>query len=226
MARLKWGDLNERQQQYMEIIFNLDQGLERYYRLPPTQRPAWDNPPASVWRWLPYEKGLWRKLEEAGLRDQGTGSTFEALEKRKLIESSAKGIKLTDQGRALVRDAKGLQAHKALPAGTLQEWHWRALAHAYRCGEQGITEWPRGIGDATVRRLEDYKVKGEYKPLIAYNLIPCDPYQRLKPFSYTQYETATTCNLLCITPFGAQYYRENWARYREMYPDVDAPQPK
>ena len=30
---------------------------------------------------------------------------------------------------------------------------------------------------------------------------------------------------LCITDFGREYYRENWQRYKEMYPEVDAPQP-
>ncbi len=28
-----------------------------------------------------------------------------------------------------------------------------------------------------------------------------------------------------LSPFGEQYYRDNWQRYREMYPEVDAPRP-
>jgi len=28
-----------------------------------------------------------------------------------------------------------------------------------------------------------------------------------------------------LTPFGEQFYRENWQCYRELYPDVDAPAP-
>ena len=113
---------------------------------------------------------------------------------------------------------------KSLPAGTLQEWHWKALAHAYKCGDLGIMEWPRGIGDRTVRRLEDYKVKGEEKALIAYVLIPCEPYQRQNWISH-QYETVTSRNLLRITDFGKLFYKEHWQHYREMYPDVDAPEP-
>lgn len=30
---------------------------------------------------------------------------------------------------------------------------------------------------------------------------------------------------LRLTPFGEQYYRDNWQRYRELYPEVDAPKP-
>jgi hypothetical protein len=30
---------------------------------------------------------------------------------------------------------------------------------------------------------------------------------------------------LRITPFGETYYRREWARYRALYPEVDAPEP-
>jgi hypothetical protein len=30
---------------------------------------------------------------------------------------------------------------------------------------------------------------------------------------------------LRLTPFGEEYYRENWQRYRKLYPEVDAPEP-
>jgi hypothetical protein len=30
---------------------------------------------------------------------------------------------------------------------------------------------------------------------------------------------------LRLTPFGEQYYRENWQRYRNLYLEVDAPEP-
>jgi hypothetical protein len=30
---------------------------------------------------------------------------------------------------------------------------------------------------------------------------------------------------LRLTPFGEEYYHDNWQRYRELYPEVDAPEP-
>jgi len=37
--------------------------------------------------------------------------------------------------------------------------------------------------------------------------------------------TTNVRDVLCTTEFGKQYYRENWARYKELYPDVEAPEP-
>lgn len=54
-------------------------------------------------------------------------------------------------------------------------------------------------------RLRDYIVKGVEKGLII--------------------ETRYAEGGLIITEFGKQYYRENWQKYRELYPDVDAPEP-
>jgi hypothetical protein len=36
-----------------------------------------------------------------------------------------------------------------------------------------------------------------------------------------------TLDIHCIklTSFGEQHYKENWARYRELYPEVEAPEP-
>lgn len=33
---------------------------------------------------------------------------------------------------------------------------------------------------------------------------------------------ASERSVLRITDFGREYYRENWQRYRDLYPDVDA----
>ena len=30
---------------------------------------------------------------------------------------------------------------------------------------------------------------------------------------------------LVITEYGKQFYRENWQKYKELYPDVKAPKP-
>lgn len=230
-----WEKLNKRQKFYLKSIFDLDQSTEANMKWLAAR--GLSHTPARVWRWIPYNAGrayLQTLIENAGYRDAGTGSTFEALRKRGLIllryepgslRQPIIYVQVTRQGRALIREAFGLEAPKSLPAGTLQEWHWKALAHAYQCGDQGILEWPRGIGDRTVRRLEDYKIKGEEKALIAYVLIPCEPYQRQNWISH-RYETATSRNLLRITDFGKLFYEECWEHYREMYPDVDAPDPR
>jgi hypothetical protein len=71
------------------------------------------------------------------LQDEGTGSTFDALERRGLIickytwerknreqaEERFLMVQITKEGRKLVRSATGEQSKKALPVGTLREWH-------------------------------------------------------------------------------------------------------
>jgi len=121
-------------------------------------------------------------------------------------------VQITKEGRKVVREALHIKAPKALSVGTLREWHWRALCRAYVRGEQGMG-YDSDTGDDfgyvswnTCLRLRDYKVHGEEKPLIREG-------RRGESFA------------LIITDFGKQYYRDNWQRYRELYPDVDAPAP-
>ncbi len=108
--KVTWSDLNERQQQYMLIIYEHDQiqesnakSLMRFY-----QRSI----PADQWRWIEYSgmyddnSYLKRDLKKAKLVDSGTGSTFEALRERGLIlvkYDASVLIRLTTPGRALVR---------------------------------------------------------------------------------------------------------------------------
>jgi hypothetical protein len=84
-------------------------------------------------------------LRTAGLVDPGTGSTFEALERRGYIvyrhtgfpEDPLVSIQITPAGRKLVRPALSIQLPKRLPTGSLREWHWRALALAYAARQSG-----------------------------------------------------------------------------------------
>jgi len=184
-----WADLNKRQQTYLRAVFEVDQAQEATIKHM-TARGDWVSAPASEWRWMPYNAAgaaLLRKIQDAGYQDPGTGSTFQALERRGLVlckyEPGSLGgpilcVQITKAGRKMVRDALGLTAPKTLPAGTLREWHWKALVHAYQAGEAGVGEWPRGIGRNTVIRLEEYRVKGQERPLIAWTTIPCEPYLR------------------------------------------------
>jgi hypothetical protein len=220
-----WESLNERQQEYMKAIYQIDQQQEAYEK----QRAArnWHSRPADEWRWIEYADSvlgytpLKRLIVEKDLVDHGTGSTFDALERRDLIlvryersphlpRYATPYIRLTTKGRKLVRQALGLQSPRSLPTGTLREWHWRALCRAWVAwenGEKGIHS-DEDTGDGfgyvswnTILRLRDYRIKGEDKSLIR-------------------------DGWLTITPFGQQYYKENWEMYREMYPEVNAPKPE
>lgn len=224
-----WGDLNERQQAYLKAVYEIDQAKEEARRSA-AARGRWSRTPASEWRWMPYNASgasLYDKLTRLNYVDPGTGSTFEALDSRGFIlrrweDSAIPGqpilfVQLTPKGRKMVRAAMDYQAPQKLPVGTLREWHWRALCRAWVRGDQGMgydQDLEDGFGYVswnTCLRLRDYKVKGEDMALIRegrYN-----GFQR-EPFA------------LVITDFGRQYYQQNWARYREMYPEVEAPEPE
>jgi hypothetical protein len=66
---------------------------------------------------------------------------------------------MSTKGRRLARSWTGQKAYKAPTAGTLKEWHWRALARAYAAGDEGL-EGSYGdygnIGWNTWLRLRDY----------------------------------------------------------------------
>ena len=87
-----------------------------------------------------------------------------------------------------------------------------------------MQEWPRGISPLTVRRLREYRLKGQDRPLIDWVEVACEPYVRKRWSGDNGYVT-TVRDVLRITPFGLQYYRENYQRYRQMYPGIDAPEP-
>jgi len=219
-----WQRLNKRQQTYLQAVFELDQAREadkRYW----AARGRWSSTPASEWRWMPYNAAgaaLLRRIQQAGYQDQGTGSTWEALERRGLVlckyEPGSLGspilfVQITKAGRKLVREALGVKAPKALPVGTLRQWHWRALCRAYMRGEQGMG-YDNDLGDGfgyvswkTCLRLRDYQIKGQDMALLREG-------RRGEPFA------------LVITEFGKQFYCDNWQRYHQMYPDVQAPEPQ
>lgn len=212
---MTWASLNKRQQTYLKVVYEEDQRQEALIKMSSTSG-RWNNTPASVWRWIPYnaaDSPLLEKIQSAGYRDEGTGSTFAALERRGLVlckyEQDALGfsilfVQITKEGRKMVRDALGIQGPRTPVVGTLQEWHWRALAKAYAAGEHGVPEEGIGygrIGWNTWLRLRDYKVQGKEYPLI----------RERKGIS--------------ITPFGIGFYERSFARYAEMYPTVEASDP-
>ncbi len=79
------------------------------------------------------------------------------------------------------------------------------------------------IGWNTWLRLRDYKVHGESKPLAEEKRVSITFHKN----EALGFSTSYTQDIrMTITEFGKEYYRENWARYRELYPDVEAPEPE
>ncbi len=124
-----WEDLNERQQRYLQAIYKTDQEQEA------DERGMWKRVgkprPAREWRWMEYGvindvgSTLYTKLYLRKLIDEGTGSTFNALESRGFITCKYTRIRrngnrtfdsflmlqITKEGRALVRSATGAKAY-------------------------------------------------------------------------------------------------------------------
>jgi len=222
--QITWQSLNKRQQDYLQAIYLADQEVEA------AERSRWSrggrSRPAEEWRWMLYanldghDLPVKRHLALTQLISEGTGSTLEALERRGLIavrydidtysgrkiltNEPIPAIQITKAGRALVRKALGVPSGKQI-VGTLQEWHWSALAKAYTAGEHGVREEGLGysrIGWNTWLRLRDYQIHGVEYPLIQER------------------------HGVSITGWGIGYYERTFARYHELYPDVAAPQPK
>lgn len=217
-----WEELNLRQQTYLRLIFETDQQREVANRSGDWRRGGRE--PASQWRWIEYAElfGVstpFRQLvKEAGVVDPGTGSTFKALATRELIQVRYPyddfqwlDCKLTKQGRAVARAGLGLVAPKKPPVGQLKERQWAALAAAYAVGFQGVKKdenlnYGGFSWESTWLRLRDY---------IDGTLI-----KERSGFVGGRYE-----HDLAITQFGRHFYRCNWEKYRELYPNVDAPKP-
>lgn len=228
-----WEKLNERQRAYLGIIYRYDQRAEEDERA----RWRWHMPkrPASEWRWLSFDTSasklklapdpaLKRALKNEGLIDEGAGSTFNALESRKLIKcredfierggTFLSAVQLTKLGRAVARAGLGEEPPKRLPKGQLKERQWEALAAAYVAGDEGVQKdenlnYGGFSWEWTWLRLRDYYDTG--RGLIKER-------RKAKPTFKGNHE-------IVLTDAGREFYRENWQRYRELYPDVDTPDP-
>jgi hypothetical protein len=215
--------LNVRQRAYLQAIFQTDQAVEADMRSIPFS-PSYNRPKASEWRWMEYSEPipiinkpasrLYAAIKKTSKIDQGTGSTFIALADRGLIQAAERGpdrythIRLTPTGRKLVRSWTGAKAYKAPPAGTLREWHWRALANVYAAGDAGLPDAENWISPNTWRRLSDYK-RGA---LVRQRRVGHD--------------WSSDAWRYFITAAGRGLYEEQWQRHHELYPYVEAPEPR
>lgn len=220
----QWATLNERQRAYLRALYDCDQAKESELR----QRAArgfYDRTPASEWRWQMYgpvapPSALYTALRSANLVDPGTGATWQALEDRGLVRcrtaSDAFGaplleVQITPAGRKVVRAASGEQRPKPPPKGQLRERQWAALARLYAARDAGVLSEEMMYGRSsfdwmrTLLRLRDYK-----------------PQPLMEEFHDPEVYTIARMRL---TIFGCNYYRREWARYRELYPDVEALRP-
>lgn len=214
-----WNSLNPRQQKYLSCIYEADQSAQKYEKT--GWSPGRESRPASVWRWLPYSSdGYLRHLfKDEQLVDKGSGSTFAALRDRNIIDckyefglfDSILYVKLTTLGRRVARAGLGESAPKKLPVGTLRDYQWKALVKAYRAGDEGL-EAPEeepgfydGIGWKVWLRLRNYKSG------------------TLVQEKKTKYRlNGDWEHRLLITDFGKKFIQENWEKYRDLYPEVEA----
>jgi hypothetical protein len=218
-----WDDLNDRQRSYLKVIYQVDQETEREEK-----RRAFTGQrrPAAEWRWMFYGdvalnqvSRLKHLLKVAHLIDPGTGSTFQALERRKLVECDGEvpelEIKLTALGRKVVRAGLGVTLPKRTLKGMLSELAWEALVLAYSAGDEGLQqEWGfryAGIHFNIWDGLQNYRAG----PLVKEVYHPEDSH-RSGPGG---------ANRIHITSCGLEFYRFHWERYQSLYPDIEAPQP-
>jgi DNA-binding MarR family transcriptional regulator len=161
------------------------------------------------------ESTLYDRLCSRKLVDPGTGATWEALETRGLVEcrhtSTADGgrlleIKLTSKGRKLVRTATSEVRPPARKKGQLRPRQWAALVQLSIAGDAGLPA-----------KEMDQQFDWWSTSL------------RLRNLGFMhEYEAATTADQRYwrrITAAGQAHYREWWATYRDLYPEVEAPSP-
>ena len=214
-----WGNLNPRQQAYLEIAYEEDQAVEALRRSDAAAG-RWDKTPASVWRWLMYgptspESTLYDLLRSRTLVDPGTGATWEALETRDLVAcrhthtpdgGQLLEIKLTTKGRMLVRTATGEVRPRKPKKGQLRPRQWAALVQLYAAGRTGLP-------------LQELDRQFDWW----YTLLRL----RNRGF-FMEFQTNQPGDLrtwLRITSAGQAHYREWWAIYQDLYPEVEAPSP-
>ncbi len=232
-----WEDLNERQRTYLQALYECDQASEAERR-DRAARGYYDRTPASEWRWQMYgptapPEPLYQALRRAGLVDPGTGATWQALQTRGLVLTRTLReplgdflqVQITPLGRKLVRAATNQPRPKAPPKGQLRERQWAALARLYAAGDEGLSndfmlygeygssfkgfDWTR-----TLLRLRDYRPT----PLMEQYHV----WVRVKRGDSQSTEQQYRMRL---SAFGRDYYEREWAHYRELYPNVEAPAP-
>lgn len=229
-AASAWAGLNPRQRLYLSTILDFDQAAEADIR----RRTAnWEKtPPASEWRQILYDIKLPKAvtgyssvqsvLREAGQHDPGSGSTLAALQRRGLVQVNHDmvyvlavsamvpriRVRLTTLGRATARHGAGVAAPVSTPRGMLSYGSFRALAKLYAAGEAGLILHAKGTPSwDTLLRLRNR---------------PYDPW--IDEFTTRSGEYGLRQSRVRATANARRHYEIHVACYRELYPDIDAPE--
>lgn len=192
MGDATWQGLNKRQQQYLQAIYEVDQEQEEQEGKRFNQ--GYTSRKAEEWRWIDYfttgvfypvDSLLKAKIRELKLIDEGTGSTFNALEARGFIvcryvyqdrdgkyafDESILSLQITKAGRKLVRDATGTKPTKRKPGELTpaqQKYADKIIAadiapreeveNAFRLKQdERISRWGSVLGMVQRREEEEY----------------------------------------------------------------------
>ncbi|MFD5878459.1 hypothetical protein [Streptomyces yangpuensis] len=206
-AQKAWDALNERQRTYMHVLFDHDQAAEEQRAADwASGRTMDDRTPAAEWRWIdvvtPGSRltSVQQDLAKRDVRDPGVGSTLAALTRAGLIEHEE-----IPRGRGRAVRAKMTRTGRAAVRAAIK------AAPGRRTGELAVWSWEilvrlwtadgaevRAGGPAVERAFLDRR-----PPLAVQHGYP----------NYT------------ISDAGRDHYRQHWARYQQLYPQVVAPDP-
>lgn len=213
-ARRSWDELNQRQETYLEVIYNEDQGLEAERALN-AARGRWSSTPAHIWRRVAISGSyapVPGALRARGVWESGAGSTLGALAERGLITYGDGWVLLTRAGRAAARAGLNIVPVRQ-PAWAISEWLWRQLAKVAGAGPEGLPThdlW----GTAHLYLQEGYGHEPGNRPYI-HVVVTCGRRAGASmDWERRRYH---------LTDAGRTHYAEHLAEYREMYPDIDAP---
>ncbi|MCF1592400.1 hypothetical protein [Streptomyces muensis] len=209
-----WEALNERQQAFVRIIYDLDQENEANRAYAAAQG-KYDKRPASEWRQIdfthePYNRDLFgittlqSRLEWEGYHNQGNGATMTVLIEKDLIEQHIRATRfgimhtvlLTREGRAVYRAAHDM-GRGSRSTVELSDRSWQVLGYLWSAHQRGKP------------------LSWTYSTTIEKVLID----------KYGLAEEATRGVGYQITEEGRRYYRQHWTEYAQVYPEINAPHP-
>lgn len=232
-ALAAWLDLNDRQQETLRIIFEIDQAIEAA-RAKAAARREYDRQPASEWRlidfavdtsMMPYVRRRYDRTElqdrliHAGWDNQGNGATIAALARRGLIENNGRDrrstpngemirIRMTKQGRAAAR--AGLDRPRT-PKAALGEFAWKTLVLLWEADQKGdYLHWQRST------TIDNVLIKKHVPPLAEHAYSDGSP----DPAYHGQFPDGFR-----ITDRGRWFYREHYAAHVTAHPSIPAPHP-
>lgn len=230
-ARRAWDDLNDRQRTYLTAIYDADQANEEAHRAESAR--DWSKTPAREWRRLdfngPYSR-IAPILRHHCVYDSGAGSTLSALCTRGLIDTATRpgllsdpvDVWITREGRAAARAGLGVgSVGKARWA--LSQWLWRQMAVVAKAGEQGLPVDDLFGSAELYLSTDEGHIKGNRPYLVCVkSTVTYTP----RDFHLNPYPGATATRTERHYRFSEQgraHYVEYVAQYRELYPDIDAP---